>query len=635
MIETHIFRASGRYNIGLVLVAFLGLLAIVAYDEYVSWTGETAQVEQNLTQSSSAIIQHVDDTVQMTESLLDALLVTIISRDVDGHNNLRLHAEMKRLARLSGRIDSFSFINPDGRVAVSSRDAYDPAVDLSDREYFRFHKENPGTQSLIGKPVWSRIGGGWVLTISRRYERPDGQFGGVLIAALPLKYLTDFFSKFDVGTKGTFLLVRGDGIVLARGPEREDMYAMDISSHELFTRHLVGASSGVYEYQSPVDRERRFGAFARSPQSGIVILTAASRQETLADWSAAARIRWTSFGLILALAGIAAWRWAHQTRLRRESEMALAAREAEFRLLAESSSHMIQRLDANGIQVYVSPAAADVLGIAPAALLGRNIVAGLDGESAQRVREVLHKLRFGTRGETVVLKREVAGGREIWLEIAFSRMPTTADGLGGFVAITRDVTRQKLEQEQLDALANTDALTGLANRRAFDNRLRLLTDGPGDRAAPLSLLMIDADRFKLYNDTYGHAEGDVCLKAIAGAVMQNVSRRDDCAARFGGEEVAVLLPGTGLEGAMVVAQAICASVANLGLEHSANQPWGVVTVSVGVATLPAGPREPLSAETLFHCADKALYQAKESGRNRVVADTSNSTGGHPRMTATG
>ena len=79
-------------------------------------------------------------------------------------------------------------------------------------------------------------------------------------------------------------------------------------------------------------------------------------------------------------------------------------------------------------------------------------------------------------------------------------MPTTADGLGGFVAITRDITRQKQEQEQLDALANTDALTGLANRRAFDNRLRLLTEGTGDRAAPLSLLMIDADKFKLYNE---------------------------------------------------------------------------------------------------------------------------------------
>lgn len=634
MFEAHIFRSSGRYNIGMVLLVFLGLLAIVAYDEYVSWTGKIAQVEQNLTQSSSAIIQHVDDTVQMTESLLDALLGTITARDIDGHSNLRLLAEMKRLARLSGRIDFFSFVDQNGRVAVSSREAYDPAVDLSDREYFRFHRDNPGPKALIGKPVWSRLGGGWILTISRRYDHPEGSFGGVLIAALPLTYLTDFFGKFDIGAKGTFLLTRGDGIVLARAPEREDMYAMDISSHELFTRRLVGASSGVYEYQSPVDGEKRFGAFARSPRTGIVILTAASRPETLAAWSALARIRWTSFGLILALAGVAAWRWAHQTRLRRAGEMALAAREAEFRLLAESSSQMIQRLDANGVQVYVSPAATDVLGIAPEALLGHSIVEGLDRESALNVGAVLHKLRFGTRGETVVLKRDLPDGREVWLEVAFSRMPTTADGLGGFVAITRDITRQKREQEQLDALANTDALTGLANRRAFDNRLRLLTEGTGDRAAPLSLLMIDADKFKLYNDTYGHAEGDVCLRAIAGAVMQSVSRREDCAARFGGEEVAVLLPGTGFEGAMVVAQSICTRVASLGLQHSANQPWSVVTVSIGVATLPAGSREPLDAEALFHRADKALYRAKEDGRNRVAADETD--GFNPsRIKATG
>src|SRR5208283_4671548 len=151
----------------------------------------------------------------------------------------------------------------------------------------------------------------------------------------------------------------------------------------------------------------------------------------------------------------------------------------------------------------------------------------------------------------------------------------------------REITQRKLAEQQLaeayrtvEALAITDALTGLANRRHFD---QCLTNewrrGMRDRK-PISLLLIDADLFKAYNDAYGHLRGDNCLKQIAEAIQDVVSRPGDLVARFGGEEFAVILPNTPAPGAFQLAQDVCAMMGNRLLPHSAN-PAGVVTISAG------------------------------------------------------
>jgi diguanylate cyclase (GGDEF)-like protein len=133
---------------------------------------------------------------------------------------------------------------------------------------------------------------------------------------------------------------------------------------------------------------------------------------------------------------------------------------------------------------------------------------------------------------------------------------------------------------------------------------------------PLSLLLIDADLFKSYNDTYGHLRGDGCLKQIAEAAQDVVARSGDLVARFGGEEFAIVLPNTCNSGALQLAQDVCSVMRNRELAHSAN-PVGVVTVSIGCATLI--PQQGQHVATLIDCADQALYEAKNAGRNRAVA----------------
>ncbi len=184
------------------------------------------------------------------------------------------------------------------------------------------------------------------------------------------------------------------------------------------------------------------------------------------------------------------------------------------------------------------------------------------------------------------------------------------------VETLRDTTEQKLAQMALHSLAVKDGLTGLANRRSFDERLEADWLHAVRERTPLSLLLIDVDHFKLYNDTYGHQKGDSCLKAVAESLDKQVFRPADLAARYGGEEFAVIMPTTDLDGALRVAERVRETVFSLGLPHSASLTADRVSLSVGVATMV--PEAEQNAEGLIAAADAALYRAKHAGRNRVM-----------------
>jgi diguanylate cyclase (GGDEF)-like protein len=184
------------------------------------------------------------------------------------------------------------------------------------------------------------------------------------------------------------------------------------------------------------------------------------------------------------------------------------------------------------------------------------------------------------------------------------------------VETLRDATEQKLAQMALQSLAVRDGLTGLANRRSFDDTLAADWGHCLREGTPLALLLADVDHFKDYNDTFGHHRGDVCLKSVAEALMGQVFRPADLAARYGGEEFAVVMPMTGLDGALMVAERIRQAVNDLDLPPSPASGTERVTVSVGVAAMiPTAGKSPID---LIEAADSALYRAKRGGRNRVV-----------------
>jgi len=173
--------------------------------------------------------------------------------------------------------------------------------------------------------------------------------------------------------------------------------------------------------------------------------------------------------------------------------------------------------------------------------------------------------------------------------------------------------RLSASNERLSRLAMTDSLTGLANRRAFDERLRSEWDSARIPPRPFALVLLDVDRFKQFNDLYGHPAGDDCLVAIGNAIAER-RRVQDLAARIGGEEFGLILPDTTLDGAKVVAERIRGRVQALAIPHTGS-PEGVVTISVGVGAVAA--LRTGTFDDIISVADRALYRAKEAGRNRI------------------
>ena len=193
------------------------------------------------------------------------------------------------------------------------------------------------------------------------------------------------------------------------------------------------------------------------------------------------------------------------------------------------------------------------------------------------------------------------------------------DKKGQLIAVVetlRDMTLQKLAQAALQELANHDGLTGIANRRAFDEALKIEWRRTMRDSKPLSVLMVDVDRFKDFNDSYGHLAGDECLKQVATIMSAQMQRASDVVARYGGEEFAVILPDSSAEGAATVADRVRTAVEAARIPFS-NSEFSHVTVSIGAGSV--APSALVDSWQLVSTADAALYRAKASGRNRVVS----------------
>lgn len=303
-------------------------------------------------------------------------------------------------------------------------------------------------------------------------------------------------------------------------------------------------------------------------------------------------------------------------------QLSLQASEMRFRLLAEASSDVIVLANLLGERRYVSPAATAVLGWESDELIGGNYRQIVHPEDIARLEALMEECRAGNLTEALPYRCRKSDGSYIWMEanLRLYRDAVTGEPIG-FVNVVRDISNRRAAEEKLKRAfllaenhARLDGLTGIANRRRLDEAL----DSEWRRAmrdhTPVSLLMIDVDHFKPYNDIYGHLSGDICLRTIARTIGEIIHRSPDLLARYGGEEFAVVLPNTDSSGAERLADQIRRAVELLAIPHSGNS-HAVVTVSIGCATQKPG-QDSVYTE-LLRAADRALYQAKSAGRNCI------------------
>lgn len=294
------------------------------------------------------------------------------------------------------------------------------------------------------------------------------------------------------------------------------------------------------------------------------------------------------------------------------------------RLIGENSRDAIVLSDLSGHRLYCSAAAEQIGEWRPEELLTREDLEAIHPEDRACAGEAIRKLRSGTESAMIECRMQNGQGGYTWVEACLRIVEDPNQGPDNYVlSIVRDVSERKLAEQRLiaaysavEAMAITDALTGLPNRRRFDQDLATEWLRGAREQEPLSLLMMDIDKFKVYNDTFGHIRGDGCLKQVAEACMDVIHRPGDLVARYGGEEFVVILPNTDSAGALVVANEILEAIRHRRLPHpgSVHQ---MVTVSIGCAT--GIPTYGKHSTDLLDLADKALYTAKSNGRNQVCA----------------
>jgi len=260
------------------------------------------------------------------------------------------------------------------------------------------------------------------------------------------------------------------------------------------------------------------------------------------------------------------------------------------------------------------------------------IMPGMDGfEAARRIRQ----LEKDGEWTPIIFLSAKTGDDDLERGIAVGGDDYLAKPVSGAVLRAKICAMQRIAQmrcsllvltrklddanRELTRLSSVDGLTGVANRRVFDATLLREWRRSARVGSTISLLVIDVDCFKQFNDAYGHQVGDECLKAVARALDGTSRRPADLVARYGGEEFAVVLPETAEDGARIVAEAMREAVESLGITHRFSSAARVVTVSVGVATTRPERCDEAGFARLLKSADEALYGAKRAGRNRVLA----------------
>jgi diguanylate cyclase (GGDEF)-like protein/PAS domain S-box-containing protein len=276
-----------------------------------------------------------------------------------------------------------------------------------------------------------------------------------------------------------------------------------------------------------------------------------------------------------------------------------------LRLIVDSMDQGLLILERSGTIQYANPACDRYLGYPPLALVGRKLadlvagdgMPGADVLTAHGAREVC--IRHGD-------------GSVRAMDLTMTPMHA-AEGL--FVALLHDITHHKQFEDALQRAALVDPLTKNANRRHFDAFLEKEWQRAIRNVQPISLVVLDVDHFKLYNDTLGHAAGDDCLQRVAQTLALHAARTTDLAARYGGEEFVMLYADTPFDSAVRLAEMIRAAVQALQLPNPRSPTSDCITVSAGVATIVPCQLDPIG--NLFLCADRAMYAAKAGGRNRV------------------
>jgi hypothetical protein len=243
-----------------------------------------------------------------------------------------------------GRIRGVFIYDETGNWLATSEAVSLKGLNNGDRDYFRHHAQSDDHRTLIGRPVKSRSGGQWIITVSRRFNHPDGRFAGVVLATVDVAYFSQFFKKFNIGQNGSVALLSTDGIVLARHPDDGSYVGRDLSNTPLFNDRGSYPATAAFYFKSPLDGVRRLSVYKVSDHFPVLIVATKAQDEVLAAWRRDAAVRMMFVIALLLVISVIGFFFVRELHARQRLAAELQAKEAVFRLLAEESSDMVTRI---------------------------------------------------------------------------------------------------------------------------------------------------------------------------------------------------------------------------------------------------------------------------------------------------
>jgi len=518
------------------------------------------------------------------------------------------------LRQTSDEVFALIRLDAHGHVLDSTSKSFKRGQDLSGLDVFQAalsHRQLP-----LGQPI--TVGGEQLLPLARVVSQADGSMA-VGITMLRLSYFQNQLIAEDLDPRDVIALFVIGGAEILRSPAPPPVAEMVAGGHAL-TQALGDDESTTNILRSRIDRVTRLAVVVRAGALHLGVLVAVPEAVLWQSWLPQAF--WIIGFTVGLLAMMLAFHFTLAAELqRRHQAEAEAGRIGEqYRLLAEFSSDVLCEIRFDGGFRYASPAMERLFGWTREELVGVDPRMMPHPEDLAFTRETAETLSPDSGPRIMRFRHLCKDGSYLWVE-ANIQLIWRNDVAEGFVSVIRDISDRVAAERhlaeastELARLAATDQLTGLGNRRRFDEELDREWRRAAREEAALSLLMFDIDFFKLYNDAYGHGSGDEVLQAVATAAAAILRRPTDLVARWGGEEFVVLLPNTEPTGAMMVAEQMRAAVEALEIPHCGSQ-FGHLTVSVGVATTYPGFQQ--TAKSLIAEADANLYQAKRQGRNRI------------------
>ena len=571
---------------------------------------ETGNIASVLAVQLSRSLKSIDTALLEIKRSVEAQGIESPSTLQDAINRGQFPESMaKYLARLP-EVFSIAIADREGQIVVSTIGSSATRFNVAGRDFFWKARDRRDGQLTASIPAINRINDKQTIVFSRRLEDSKGNFVGIVLAGVNTKYFEDIYSAIQSVNSLLFTLLEPDGIILFRHPDGANATGKELSNKAIWLDALSKGEGGFSVF-GQADSTIRYVSIRKVPEYPLIVDISVTEATGLAIW----RQRATAIGLgsaIFLLFSIYLLRAiTRQVRLLSNSEASLAQKSQQLDAALNNMSQGVAMFDGRQRLIISNTQLAKIYRLTPeqtkpgapfrTILEARAAVGSVPGDVPNFVADSLDQVsRMGLSHSYY----ELRDGRTV--SVSLQGM----DG-GGWVSIHQDITAQKRIEAELERLARHDALTGLANRSLFTEKADAALARMRRHGEAFAVLMLDLDRFKSVNDSFGHPAGDALLREIAQRLLNTV-REVDCVARFGGDEFAVLqAPCTDQKaGVIALSDRILAAVTE---PYDFNGRKLILETSIGIAL---APQDGDDVDALIKHADLALYRAKAEGRNR-------------------